>query len=74
MSAKAEYAVRAMVQLATVPSGTLAKTDDLAQVPFDHMSDQEVALLLGALRACAAEVQSSGLLPFPNPMGLPTLD
>jgi Rrf2 family protein len=31
MSAKAEYAVRAMVQLATVDSGTLVKTDDLAQ-------------------------------------------
>ncbi|UXA05591.1 RrF2 family transcriptional regulator [Mycobacterium sp. SMC-2] len=30
MSAKAEYAVRAMVQLATVPHGTLVKTDDLA--------------------------------------------
>jgi len=31
MSAKAEYAVRAMVQLATASSGTLVKTDDLAQ-------------------------------------------
>lgn len=31
MSAKAEYAVRAMVQLATVPSGTVVKTDELAQ-------------------------------------------
>ena len=31
MSAKAEYAVRAMVQLATVANGTLVKTDDLAQ-------------------------------------------
>lgn len=30
MSAKAEYAVRAMVQLATVDSGALVKTDDLA--------------------------------------------
>lgn len=30
MSAKAEYAVRAMVQLATVDSGALIKTDDLA--------------------------------------------
>ncbi len=30
MSAKAEYAVRAMIQLATVESGTLIKTDDLA--------------------------------------------
>ncbi len=31
MSAKAEYAVRAMVQLATVAGGTRATTDDLAQ-------------------------------------------
>lgn len=30
MSAKAEYAVRAMVQLATAEAGTLVKTDDLA--------------------------------------------
>ena len=30
MSAKAEYAVRAMVQLATVGEGVLVKTDDLA--------------------------------------------
>lgn len=30
MSAKAEYAVRAMVQLAADPSGTLVKTEDLA--------------------------------------------
>ena len=32
MSAKAEYAVRAMVQLATVDDGVLVKTDDLAKV------------------------------------------
>ena len=31
MSAKAEYAVRAMVQLATVDEGVLVKTDDLAK-------------------------------------------
>lgn len=31
MSAKAEYAVRAMVQLATVEGGVLVKTDDLAK-------------------------------------------
>src|SRR5579875_1920429 len=30
MSAKAEYAVRAMIQLATADSGALIKTDDLA--------------------------------------------
>lgn len=42
MSAKAEYAVRAMVQLATVPSGTLVKTDDLAQaqgIPSQFLVD-----------------------------------
>ncbi len=32
MSAKAEYAVRAMVQLATVDKGILVKTEDLARV------------------------------------------
>ncbi len=31
MSAKAEYAVRAMIQLATADSGVLIKTDDLAE-------------------------------------------
>ena len=31
MSAKAEYAVRAMVQLATVQAGELVKTEDLAK-------------------------------------------
>ena len=31
MSAKAEYAVRAMIQLATVDEGVLVKTDDLAK-------------------------------------------
>src|SRR3982074_2632282 len=31
MSAKAEYAVRAMVELATVDDGVLVKTEELAQ-------------------------------------------
>lgn len=31
MSAKAEYAVRAMTQLASVPAGDLVKTDELAK-------------------------------------------
>ena len=46
MSAKAEYAVRAMIQLATVEPGVLVKADDLAQAqaippPFliDILSD-----------------------------------
>ena len=42
MSAKAEYAVRAIVQLATAPAGTLVKTDDLAQaqgIPAQFLVD-----------------------------------
>ncbi|MGV0633398.1 RrF2 family transcriptional regulator, partial [Mycolicibacillus trivialis] len=48
MSAKAEYAVRAMVQLATVEPGTLTKTEDLAQaqgIPAQFLVD-----ILAALR------------------------
>ncbi|MGH3541842.1 MAG: Rrf2 family transcriptional regulator [Mycobacterium sp.] len=42
MSAKAEYAVRAMVQLATIDSGALVKTDDLAHaqgIPAQFLVD-----------------------------------
>jgi len=42
MSAKAEYAVRAMVQLATVDPGAVVKTDDLAKsqgIPVQFLVD-----------------------------------
>lgn len=42
MSAKAEYAVRAMIQLATVEGGDLVKTDDLAKsqgIPAQFLVD-----------------------------------
>ncbi|WP_283633083.1 Rrf2 family transcriptional regulator [Mycolicibacterium poriferae] len=42
MSAKAEYAVRAMIQLATAEAGALVKTDDLAraqQIPPQFLVD-----------------------------------
>jgi Rrf2 family protein len=42
MSAKAEYAVRAMIQLATVADGELVKTDDLAKaqgIPAQFLVD-----------------------------------
>jgi len=48
MSAKAEYAVRAMVALAAVESGSLVKTDDLATaqgIPAQFLAD-----ILSALR------------------------
>ena len=49
MSAKAEYAVRAMAQLAAAPSGVLVKTDDLAKaqgIPAQFLVD-----ILANLRA-----------------------
>lgn len=42
MSAKAEYAVRAMIELATVEGGELVKTDDLAKaqgIPAQFLVD-----------------------------------
>ncbi|BBZ32391.1 Rrf2 family transcriptional regulator [Mycolicibacterium confluentis] len=49
MSAKAEYAVRAMVQLATVDAGELVKTDDLAKA--QGIPPQFLVDILAVLRA-----------------------
>jgi hypothetical protein len=49
-------------------------TDDLAETAFAGLGDQEVRTLYGALLRGARRIQFSGLLPFPNPMGLPALD
>ena len=46
-------------------------TDELAEPAYAALSDQALEDLLGALGACAADVAASGLVPFPNPMGLP---
>jgi hypothetical protein len=48
-------------------------TDDQAERAFATLDDEEVARLYAAVRAGAAEIQASGMLPFPNPMGLPEL-
>jgi hypothetical protein len=50
-----------------------AMTDDLAAPAFADLADDDVANLHGALWGCAAQVQASGLIPFPNPIGLPAL-
>jgi hypothetical protein len=47
------------------------RTDRLAAPPYADLSDAAVTDLYGALSACAREVVASGVLPFPNPMGLP---
>jgi hypothetical protein len=46
-------------------------TDELAEPAYADLSDQALEDLHGALGACAADVAASGLVPFPNPMGLP---
>jgi hypothetical protein len=48
-----------------------ALTDELAEPAYAKLGDGALADLLGALRACADGVVDAGLLPFPNPMGLP---
>ncbi|HEY1653291.1 MAG TPA: hypothetical protein VGG09_15500 [Acidimicrobiales bacterium] len=47
------------------------QTDRLAAPPYATLSDAALADLHGALAACAREVVATGVLPFPNPMGLP---
>jgi len=48
-----------------------ALTDRLAEPACAGLSDGALEELHGALSACAAGVAASGLVPFPNPMGLP---
>jgi len=46
-------------------------TDRLAEPAYAALSDGARVHLHGALSACATDIAGSGLLPFPNPMGLP---
>ena len=46
-------------------------TDELAEPAYAGLSDLALEELQGVLAACAADVAASGLVPFPNPMGLP---
>ena len=48
-------------------------TDDLAASAFATLHDEELGYLYAALLACARQIQGSGCIPFPNPMGLPEL-
>jgi hypothetical protein len=47
------------------------QTDQLAAPPYEGLGGAAVADLHGAVLACAREIVASGMLPFPNPMGLP---
>ncbi len=46
-------------------------TDELAEPAYAALSDPALEELHGVLAACAADVAASGLVPYPNPMGLP---
>ena len=46
-------------------------TDELAEPAYAVLSDQALEELHGVMGACAADIAASGLVPFPNPMGLP---
>jgi hypothetical protein len=78
--AKARLVARGLVQRdgrATDSGRTLhaeveERTDRLAEQPFAALSDAALDDLYGALLACAADVVASGLVPFPNPIGLPS--
>ncbi len=48
-----------------------ALTDRLAEPAYAGFRDGALAELHGALAACATEVAASGLVPYPNPIGLP---
>jgi hypothetical protein len=48
-----------------------ALTDELAEPAYAALGDSAREDLLGALRACARDIVAAGVLPFPNPMGLP---
>jgi hypothetical protein len=58
----------------TLHASVEEQTDRLAASPYADLSDAAVTDLYGALSACAREVVASGVLPFPNPMGLPRVD
>jgi hypothetical protein len=49
-------------------------TDELSERALAALDDEDVNRLYRALFSAAADIQRSGTLPFPNPMGLPELE
>lgn len=50
------------------------RTDELAVVPFSALTDDQRDRLVEVLTPTATAIAESGLLPFPNPIGLPPID
>ena len=55
----------------TLHGGSRSSPTSWPSPPTPPFSDVALDDLHGALGACAADVAASGLVPFPNPMGLP---
>jgi len=55
----------------TLSAEVEARTDRLAEPATVGLSDGALEDLYGALLAGAAEVAATGVIPYPNPMGLP---
>jgi hypothetical protein len=51
-----------------------ARTDELALVPYGELRDEERSRLVELLAPATRAVLASGLIPFPNPVGLPHPD
>lgn len=47
------------------------RTDELAVQPYEVLEPRAIDDLLDLLRSVAGPIATSGLVPFPNPMGLP---
>lgn len=50
------------------------RTDELAMDALGHLHEDARVQLLDALTAPAAAIATSGLLPYPNPIGLPPIE
>ena len=55
----------------TLPGKVEELTDELAEPAYAGLSDPALEELHGVLAVCALDVAASGVVPFPNPMGLP---
>lgn len=51
-----------------------SRTDMLANAPFDGLSAAECDALIESLDPVARAISTSGVIRYPNPMGLPPLD
>lgn len=49
-------------------------TDVLANAPFDGLSAAGCDALIESLDSVARAISASGVIRYPNPMGLPPLD